>query len=223
MANFGARNSMWAPWAAESPDTNPAKLPKYGEAVSIGKLNKASDSINFVEGNLSGDDSIALYEKLFKDGTVEVHSVYLSLGQAAEMHGCAVNEKKTGLAFGSDDQAPYGGYGCTTTHVAPGKKYHQAIFYPKVRATAPTGDNYETRGENITFNPDKINLHLEEPACKKYKIVEDFDTEEAAKAYLEALFAGTAAVAGLPETGSAEPESASTEESDAAPDENPAT
>lgn len=195
MAKYGARYSRWAPWAKDFEDTDATKLPTCGKAVDIGQLNKVTESLNFSEGSLPGDDQIVLYEKTFKDGTLDVESVYMAVADAAAMLG-AKSDAKNGLAHGDDDIPPYGSYGCITHHLSKAKHYFQAIFYPKVKAN-PTAETYETRGDNINFATDKMNFHVESPACRKYKIVKDFETEAEAKAYIDSLFSGAGAVPGL--------------------------
>lgn len=195
MAKYGARESFWASWKEGASDTDATKLPQYGEKKTFGQLNKVTDSPNFNEGSLPGDDQIALYEKNFKDGTVDAESVYLPMADAAVMLGAAAGEN--GLAHGDDDRPPYIGYGFLTHHVSKDKKYYQVVFYPKLKAS-PTAETYETRGDNLTFATDKISFHWESPACRKYKIIEDFPTLEAAQQFRDALFAGTATVPGLP-------------------------
>lgn len=195
MAKFGARYSRWAPWTEGFGDTDDKKLPTYGEVVEIGQLNKANESLNFSEGSMHGDDQIALYEKNFKDGTLDVESVFIPVPSAAAMFGAA-SDAQNGLSLGSDDKAPYGGYGCITHHASKGKTYFQAEFYPKVKAS-PTAESYETRGDNINFAADKLSFHIESPVCRKYKIVKDFDTEAAAKAFIDGLFSGTVTAPGL--------------------------
>lgn len=194
MAKYGARESFWALWKDGASDTDVKKLPQYGEKKTFGQLNKVTDSPNFNEGSLPGDDQIALYEKNYKDGTVDAESVYLPMVDAATMLGAAHTE--TGLAYGDDDKPPYIGYGFLTHHVGKGKKHYQVVFYPKLKAS-PTAETYETRGDNLTFATDKISFHWESPACGKYKIIADFDTLEDARKYRDDLFAGTATVAGL--------------------------
>lgn len=195
MAKYGARKSKWAPWADSAQDTDATKLPTYGTAKTFGELNKVNDSPNFNEGSLPGDDQIVLYEKHFKDGTVDAESVFLPMEDAAAMLGAAFDESM-GMAHGDDDNPPYIGYGFITHHVGKGKHYFQVIFYPKLKA-APTAEDFETRGDNINFKTDKLSFHWESPACRKFKIKKDFATEADAEAYLAGLFAGTAAVPGL--------------------------
>ena len=132
MAKYGARYSRWAPWAADFDDTDATKIPKYGTVVNIGQLNKASENLNFNEGSLPGDDQIVLYEKAFKDGTVDVESVYLAVKDAAAILGASCDEEN-GLAHGDDDKAPYGGYGAITHHVSKTKSYFQAVSTPRSR------------------------------------------------------------------------------------------
>lgn len=196
MAIYGARNSFWAPWVADAQDTDPAKLPTYGPPKTFGQLNKVSDSPNFNEGSLPGDDQIVLYEKKFKDGTVDAESVFIPIEDAAIMFG-ASHDDSMGMAHGDDDNPPYIGYGFITHHTSKTASYWQAVFYPKLKAN-PTSKDYETRGDSINFKTDKLQFHWESPACRKYQVIKDFATEADASAYIQALFAGTAAVPGLP-------------------------
>lgn len=195
MAIYGARNSMWAPWADNAQDTDPTKLPAYGQAKTFGELNKVTDSPNFNEGSMPGDDQIVLYEKHFKDGTVDAESVFLPLTDAAKMLGASVDEAN-GMSHGDDDDPPYIGYGFITHHVGKGKHFFQTVFYPKLKAS-PSAEDFETRGDNINFKTDKLSFRWGSPICRKYKIKKDFATEAEAKAYLAELFAGTAKVPGL--------------------------
>lgn len=197
MAKYGARNSRWAPWAEGFEDTDPTKLPSYGEVVDVGQLNKVNESLNFNEGSLPGDDQIVLYEKEFKDGNVDMESVYIPVKTAADMLGASCDDAN-GMSHGDDDKPPYGGYGFITHHISKTSKYFQVVFYPKVKAS-PTAATFDTRGDNINFVTDKMPFHLESPACRKYKVVKDFATEAEAKAFLAACFAGTAKVPGLPD------------------------
>lgn len=195
MATYGARYSKWAPWASDANDTDASKLPAYGDAKTFGKLNKVTDSPNFNEGSLYGDDQLSLYEKNFKDGNVDVESVFLPVEDAATILGASADDAN-GLAHGDDDKPPYIGYGFLTHHIGPSGKYFQVVFYPKLKA-APSSETFETRGDNISFTTDKLSFHWESPACRKYKIKKDFSAEDAAKAYLDGLFDGSSAVPGL--------------------------
>lgn len=198
MAKFGARYSFWAPWQDSGEDADATKLPVYDPTiVQLGELNKVTEALTFAEGSLPGDDTIVLYERQFKDGKLDVESVFISNETAGKLFGTSVDESK-GLAFGDEDKPPYGGYGCITHHLGKSEHYFQAIFYPKVKALPPTEDSITTRGDNLNFATDKLPLHVELPACRKYKIVKDFPTEAEAQKYIKDLFAGKAKVAGLP-------------------------
>lgn len=196
MATYGARNSFWAPWKADTLDNDPDKLPAYEAPKTFGQLNKVTDSPNYIDGSLPGDDQIVLYEKKFKDGTVSPESVFIPIEDAATMLGASYDDEM-GMAQGDDDNPPYIGYGFITHHVGKTKRYYETVFYPKLKAN-PEGKDYETRAGNINFATDKMAFHWESPACRKHKIIKDFETEAAANAYIQALFAGTAKVPGLP-------------------------
>ena len=195
MARYGARKSRWAPWTDATTDTDATKLPQYGDVKSFGELNKVSDSPNFNEGSLPGDDQIVLYEKKFKDGTVDAESVYIPVEDAAAMLGASC-DAEMGMSRGDDDEPPYIGYGFLTHHVSKAKSYFQVVFYPMLKAN-PTSADYETSGDGINFKTDRIQFLWKSPCCRKYKIIKDFETEDAADAYLDGLFAGTSAVPGL--------------------------
>lgn len=196
MATYGARNSFWAPWAEGAQDTDLTKLPAYGTPKTFGQLNKVTDSPNYIEGSLPGDDQIVLYQKKFKDGTVNAESVFIPISDAATMLGAA-SEGEAGMAHGDDDEPPYIGYGFVTHHVGKQGDYWEAVFYPKLKAN-PTGKDYETRNDNVNFATDKLEFHWESPCSRKHKIIWDFPTEDEANTYIQALFAGTAKVPGLP-------------------------
>lgn len=198
MARYGAKNAKWAPFAAESADANAKALPKYGTAKTFGQLNKVSDTINHNEGSAYGDDAMILYEKQFKDGTVDAESVFLPIADAGAMLGAKV-DADNGISFSADDQPPYIGYGFTTHHVSKDKHYYQAVFYPKLKAT-PTSESYETRGDNINFATDKMSFHIELPLCRIYKISKDFESEAEATAFIDALFTSGSGAPGLSST-----------------------
>ena len=196
MARYGARKLFWAPWAEGAQDTDPNKLPAYGEAKAGGQLNKITDAPNFVDGSLAGDDVIVLYEQEFRDGTVTEENVCIPMADAAVMLG-ASHDEADGVAFGVDDKPPYIGLGFITHHVGKEKKWFEAVFYPKLKAK-PSGIDYSTRAKDISFATDKLEYLWESPVCGKYQVVKDFATEAEADAYIQNLFKGTAQVPGLP-------------------------
>ena len=202
MARYGARNAMWAPFAENTPDSSASKLPTYQEAKTFGELNKVTDSLNFVEGSMYGDDASALYEKKFKDGTMDAESVHIPIADAAVMLGAKADDAN-GLSLSAEDEPPYIGFGFVTQHLSKAKKYWQVVFYPKIKA-APSSETYETRGDNINFATDKLSFHIELPLCRLYKIIKDFGTEEEAVAYRDGLFAGTSVAPGLTAAAQAE-------------------
>lgn len=196
MARYGARNIFWAPVKANTQDTDPNKLPVYDEPRPCGQLNKFTDSPNFIEGTMPGDDQIVLHETNFKDGTAAMENVFIPMKDAADMLGAAYDEEN-GMAHGADDKPPYIGKGFITCHLGKEGTYWQAVFYPLLKAK-PAGSDYATRNQDINFATDKMEYSWHRPACGKYKIIKDFATEAEANTYIQGLFKGTAAVPGLP-------------------------
>ena len=69
--DYGAKYIRWAPFAAENPE--PAgKLPSYGAAVSLGALNKVSDTPSFNEAKGYGDNVLKVHAVRFKEAVIAV-------------------------------------------------------------------------------------------------------------------------------------------------------
>ena len=86
--------------------------------------------------------------------------------------------------YNSGDTPPLGGLGYYKVLMRGGKKYFQAIVYPKVRA-ALGNDNAQTKSSTITFTNTQTTFTIFAAASGDWRLVKTFDTEAAARAYIQ--------------------------------------
>lgn len=184
MAKYGARYIKWAPFASSNPEPENA-LPNYGTAMSMNKLVKVTDNPSFAEGKIYGDDSIAEYASEFTENAIDVEISDMDNTLAAAVFGATKESNSEDLVSGADDAAPYGGFGFISLKMVNGKKSYVGIFYPKCKAV-PQGEEYNTKGENITFTPSKVHFVGTPANNGAWKIIsKEQTTLEAAKAWLD--------------------------------------
>lgn len=190
--DYGAKYIRWAPFAAENPE--PAgKLPTYGTAMGVGKLNKASDSPAFNEGKGYGDNGLAVYVNKFKENAISIETTEIPRDAMQGMCGTTLDsEAKKNMRFRNADKTPYGGLGFFVNKILDdGSDVCQGIFYPKVKAMLQ-GTEYNTNGENITLSTGKLQFTGSACSSGDWKIESDyFDTEEEASAWVDGMFEGT--------------------------------
>ncbi len=184
---YGAKKIQWAPFAASNPETASA-APKYGTPVNLGALNAVTETINFNRVSAYGDNVKKVEVVEFRDGSLAVQTLYLSNANASALTGAELETSGSDkdLKFGSNDLAPYGGLAFYTNHMRDdGAKYYQGIYYPKVKANME-GEEFNTKGENITLANAKLTFEVFEAMFGKYKIKsEEFDTEAKASAWVD--------------------------------------
>lgn len=195
---YGAKNAMWAPFDSDTPDTAGA-LPTYGATYALDGVNESNDSLTFADASAYGDNLQKIVIKEFTSGTISAKFVWLPVATLSAMLGTDADDTD-GQAYGSEDDQPYGGYGFISNRMDSNKnKFYEVVFYPKVQAAADSSD-YKTKENSITLEYDSVPFTILVPECRKYKVEKRFSEESAAVAYLESLFAGTAAVPGLTTT-----------------------
>ena len=88
------------------------------------------------------------------------------------------------MAYG-EDAAPYGGLGFVSCKMVSGVRSYVGVYYPKVKA-ALQGEDYETKGENITFVNGKMKFKAARAANGKWKVISAGKTSpELAKAWVD--------------------------------------
>lgn len=193
MATYGAKYIKWAPFADADPEGGEG-YPKYGPALVLSKLVKVTDSPTYAEGKLYGDDELAEYASEFVENDIDIEVTEISNEMAKGVFGASL-EGTEDLVFGSNDSAPYGGLAFICCKMVGGKKSYQGIYYPKNKS-AMQGEEYNTKGDSITFGTGKIKLKGSAANNGAWKVrSKAFPTETEAKSWIDTKLpdAGTTA------------------------------
>lgn len=183
MAKYGARYLKFAPFAATNPEPANA-YPNYGASTQLMKLVKVSDSPNLVEAKHYADDELDEYVAEIGEADLDVEVSDISTDQAAAILGAAKDDQTGDVAYG-EDAAPYGGLGFVSCKMVNGVRSYVGVYYPKVKA-ALQGEDYETKGENITFANGKMKFKAARAANGKWKVISaGKNTPELAKAWVD--------------------------------------
>ncbi len=189
--DYGAKYIRWAPFAAENPE--PAgKLPSYGTAITLGALNKLTDSPSFNEAKGYGDNALKVYVNKFKETVLAVEITEVPRDSICAISGTTIETgDHKNMRFRDADKAPYGGVGFYVNKILDdGQDVCMGIFYPKVKGMLQ-GTEYNTNGENITLANSKLQFAGSSCASGDWKIESEyFETEEEAKAWVDGMFTG---------------------------------
>lgn len=190
--DYGAKYIRWAPFAKENPELD-GKLPSYDTPVSLGALNKVSENPTFNEAKGYGDNVLKVHVVKFKEAVISVEATEIPRDSMSAVSG---SEIETGshknMWFGANDKPPYGGMGFYVNMLLDdGRDVCRGIFYPKLKAMLQ-GNEYNTNGDNISLATGKLQFTAATCKIGKWRCYsEDFDTEEAAQAWVDGMFDGT--------------------------------
>lgn len=185
--------------------------PTYNASKSgvLGKAIKADVTLNFAEGSLYADDSLAEYATKFQNGSISAGFDELTPQKYADILGYRIDA--TGgssiLRKGANDVAPHCGFGYYKTKMIDGvKKYEARVFYNVV--FKESGDNAETATDSINFQTLELAATIL-PVIgynqDDYMESQIFDTHTAAETYLHTVLG----ITGTPSTRSAPSETSS--------------
>lgn len=190
MAKYGAKYVKWAPFASSSPEPS-GTLPNYGTAISLSKLVKVSDSPSYAEGKLYADNELAEYAKEFVEADIDTEITEVTPAIAAALLGATVDSTSSDVTFGSEDSAPYGGFGFVSCKIVNGVKSFIGVFYPKVKAQNE-GEEFQTKGDSIIFSTGKLKMKATACNSNAWKVLSDEkSSESAAKTWLDTMFTTT--------------------------------
>ena len=165
MAKYGAKYVKWAEQIA-APDN---ALPTYGAAISLSKLVKLSETPSFAEGSLYGDNELAEYAAEFVEADLAVEVTDITAAIAAKVLGATVESGSGDISYSTEDGQPYGGLAFVSCRVNAGKKSFVGVFYPVVKAVLD-GENFETKGDSITFSTGSMKFKATGANNSKWKI-----------------------------------------------------
>lgn len=197
--DYGAKYIRWAPFAETNPEPD-GKLPSYGEAVSLGSLNKVAETPSFNEAKGYGDNSLKVYVNKFKEATLAVEVTEIPRDAMSAVSGSEIESgEKKNMWFGDSDKPPYGGLGFYVNMLLDdGRDVCRGLFYPKVKAMLQGGE-YNTNGDNITLSTGKLQFTASSCKLGKWRCYSvDFETEDEAKAWVDGMFTGESTDLGKP-------------------------
>jgi hypothetical protein len=178
MASMGLKYMAWAPIAEESASA----VPTYGAGLVVGKMVSTNLSISNAEGELHADDMLAEYISEFSSAELTAEVDNISLENQAKFYGASYENNEFGA--GVDDIPPLGGIGGIQVLLVNNARKFRAWFFPKARASMPDWDA-ATKGGSISFGTQPIKMKVLAPRFGKWYHMKEFDTEAAAKAYID--------------------------------------
>jgi len=185
MAKYGALYPQFVPFYATSPEPDDS-LPRYGTKVSLGKLQKATDSFSTEEVRQDGDDELVEYLQEMTDFTLDIEVTQLPAATEKSIFGCTGTDD---MVYSDTDTPPWGGVAFVRSLLIDNVKYWQGIYYPKVKASVQ-GEEDNTKGKSMAFSGDKVRFV---GTCAKngaYKVKSQLYTSKAsAKAWCDTKLA----------------------------------
>lgn len=178
MASMGLKYLAWAKMTGETDSA----VPTYDTGLVLGKLVSVQMTIANAEGELYADDMLAEYVREFSSGELAAEVDNISLENQAKVYGARYADGE--LQFSANDNAPYGGIGGYQVLQVHGNKKYRAWFFPKARAAVPDLSG-ATKGSSITFGSEPIKAKILAPLYGAWYYVKEFETEAAAKAYID--------------------------------------
>lgn len=180
MALIGLKYLAWAPIATEP--TNSA--PTYSAGRVLGKMISSNLAITNSEGKLFADDALAEYISEFSSAVFTAETDNIRLQDQAALYGATYENDE--LQHKTDDNAPYGGYGGYQQLRVQNVQKFRAWFFAKGKASVPD-ETGATKGESVSFGNQPLKVTISAPNFGPWKRVKEFDTEAAAKAYIDSM------------------------------------
>ena len=178
MASIGLKYVSWGKMKTE-PDN---AMPTYESVIELGKAVSANLTITNAEAELYANDMLAEYVAEFVSAELTMEVDNITLENQATLYGSTYADGE--MKVSSEDTAPYGGIGGYQVLMVNGVRKYRAWVFPKAKASIPdwTGT---TKGQSISFGTQPINLRIAAPKDTVWYYLKEFDTEAAAKAYVD--------------------------------------
>lgn len=186
MASFGLRYLRFSP-IAEEPEN---ALPKYKGPVTLGKAVKADLTVTVASGELYAEDALAESVDEFVSGSLAVETDDMTDETCVAVYGCTLKEKE--LIDKAADSTPVGGVGYYKVLIRNGVKSFRGYVYPRCKAILGN-DTAATKGNSITFGTNPATFKVFRCNDDSWRLRETFDTEAAAKAWIDEKLAAASA------------------------------
>lgn len=179
MAKIGLKNFVY------SILTESNGVAAYSGPKTPAKAVSCKVSVSTSSAKLYADDALAESDTTFSSGTVTLGIDNDDDKTMAELLGHSIDENGE-MVRNANDVAPYVGIGRIVTKAVSGKRQYKAEFLCKVKFSEPSQDE-KTKGENLEFETSELEGTVSTLADGTWSKTQTFDTEEAAKTYLNDL------------------------------------
>lgn len=166
---------------------------EYGTPVSMGDAMTVSLEMRFAEGRVYAESILAEYLKKATGGTATAGVKYIPLDaqkllfRAYEKQRTVSSATVKSVVFGKKSTGQYVGWSFYMPDMIDGVEKFTAVFVTKA-LFAPPSTNGQTMGDNITFQtPTTTGEFLVDDNGDLLEVA-TLDTEEAAKAWCDAVF-----------------------------------
>ncbi len=176
MANYGLRHPKVAKYNRTTGTYSNGFV--YGKAVNV------SVQVNYVEGDLYGDDETAESVKEFSNLQLTLGTTNHPLQAASTMMGHTVVDGE--VKYHKDDTPNEVGVGVTGVEMINGEKKYVAKVWPAVTFAEPN-EELTTKGKEISFGTPSIVGSGKPDKQGMWKYEKTFDTDAAAQNYVDTM------------------------------------
>lgn len=188
---IGARYPTFYPITAEAANAHPT----YDAGIDLGAAVKSYISIQVASATIPGDDVDQVNAEIFAGGQLDTETTMNKLEVNATLFGHTYSEED-GETSSADDVAPDGGYSFIEPIFTKAKGiFYRATCLMKVTPMASSEKQEADTRKRGEFNPkmNVVSFKIKEDNTRAWRKRMDFETEAAAKAYIESVFKPAAA------------------------------
>lgn len=163
----------------------------FANGLAVGKLVQVSVTPNVSDVKFYADDGIAEHNVSFTDAAISLNISTIPGEAASKMFGADTNTTDTIKWY--DVPAKYVGFGFISAESIDNVQKFKVSWFPKVIFALPT-EQYDTKGESITFNASTITgtaekdpFNTDASGNEEWKEEYEFSTAAAAVTKLKAL------------------------------------
>lgn len=199
-APVGFRRSYFAPITAD--DTADAH-PTYSDTIiDMGAAVTGTLAVTTASAEIAGDDITQLEVENFVSAQLDVETTCDDLEKAATLYGHTYGTP-TGESSGStvklelagvDDGPPVGGYACIEPMILKDKSmvYRASFFFRAAAMASAEKMGAKTRSSSLEPQMSAVSFKITADNTGHWRARQEFATQAAAEAWIEACFDGTA-------------------------------
>lgn len=181
MARIGL-NNFWYSHLTEAADGTPT----FDGAKSLGKAVSANVSISNNSAALYADDVLAESDTSFQNGTITLGTDDDRETTFADLLGHDISEEGE-VTRNANDTAPWVSVSRIVVKMVSNVRIYKVETLYKVKFSEPSQDD-QTKGESVEFATPEIEGTIATLANGNWSIAKNFESKEAAIAYIQTLY-----------------------------------